>query len=200
MAGITMFWLPNWNIVNFIENKQRKSGDGICRNCSQVGFSLENLQNHKINCYENEASAKVLPDDNKSFTNSKVKATWLVPLVIYFDTEASLVPIHTCASAPNASARMKLEKHFPRLCLHYCWAWEWQSFVSQNQKRQLCRKLYQRVGKKTQMINITENKAIDFSEVTLQYRKNPSMTAGITINLSKKTKKFWTIVIIVVSS
>ena len=39
------------------------------------------------------------------------KITWYVPLVIYFDTEAVLVPIHTSASAPNASGHMKLKKH-----------------------------------------------------------------------------------------
>ena len=47
----------------------------------------------------------------KSFTNSK--ATWFVPLVIYFDNKAFLVPIHTCAPAPNASGQVKLENHLP---------------------------------------------------------------------------------------
>ena len=87
----------------------------MCRYCFHVCNSLESLQSHKVNCYENEAATVVLPDDNKTLHQFKsTKATWFVPLVIYFDTEALLVPIHTCASAPNASSQMKLEKHIPR--------------------------------------------------------------------------------------
>ena len=79
-----------------------------------VCSSLESLKSHKVNCYENEAARKVLPDERKKFHQFKsTRATWFVPLVVYFETEALLVPMHTCSPAPNASGQMKLEKHVP---------------------------------------------------------------------------------------
>ena len=90
--------------VSFIKNKQRRSRVEICRNCFHVCISLERLQNHKINFYKNETATFVLPDDKKELHQFKsTKVFWFVPLIFHFDTEALLVPIHTCASAANAS-------------------------------------------------------------------------------------------------
>ena len=64
----------------------------------------ESLQNHQINSYEMKATTIVLPEDKKKLHQFKItKATWFVPLVIYFDTEALPVTIYTCASEPNAT-------------------------------------------------------------------------------------------------
>ena len=100
--------------INFIRNRQSSSRDGKCRNCFHVCISNESLQNHKINCYGNEAAMIVLPDDKKKLHQSKsIETTWFVTLVIFFDTEALLDLTHTCASTSNASGHMKLEKHIP---------------------------------------------------------------------------------------
>ena len=99
-------------MLTLSKNKQSRSRDEICRNCFHVCSSLESLKNHKVNCYENEAARIVLPDEKKKLHQSKsTRATWFVPLVVYFDTEALLVPMHSCSPARNASGQMKLEKH-----------------------------------------------------------------------------------------
>ena len=77
---------------------------------SMLVIHLKVYQNHKIICYENETTRKVPLDEKKKLHQVKsTKLTWLVPLVIYFDTEALIVPIHTSASAPNTSGQMKME-------------------------------------------------------------------------------------------
>ena len=97
------------HFVNFIKKTQSRLRDEICWNCFHVCNSIESLEN---NCYENEAAIIFQPDKKKRLQRCEnTKATCYVPLVIHFDTEALLVPIHTCASAPNASRQMKFEKH-----------------------------------------------------------------------------------------
>ena len=102
------------HFVNFLKNKQSRSRDEICRNCFHICSSIQTLENHKLNCYENEAAAIVLPNEQKRLHQFKSsRATWFVPLVIYLDTEALLVPISTCTPSPNNSSQVKLEKHVP---------------------------------------------------------------------------------------
>ena len=80
---------------NFVKNKQSRSRDEKCKNCFHVCSSLESLKNHKVNCYENEAARIVLPDERKKLHQFKsTRATWFVPLAVYFDTERFLVPMH----------------------------------------------------------------------------------------------------------
>ena len=100
--------------VNFLKNKQSKSRDEICRNCFHICSSTKFLENHKLNCFENEAAAIVLPNEQKRLHQFKSsRAIWFVPLVIYLDTEAFLVPISTCTRSPNNSSQVKLEKGVP---------------------------------------------------------------------------------------
>ena len=98
------------NSVDFIKNRQNKLRDKLRRNCFNVCTSLENLQNPKINCYENEVATIVLTDYKKKLHQFKsTKCTWFVPLGISVDPEVLLVPMHTYAYGPNASAQNRLE-------------------------------------------------------------------------------------------
>ena len=101
------------HFAKFVKNKQIRSRDEICKNL-YVCSSLESLQNHKVICLENEAAKIVIPNERKKLHQFKsTRATWFVPLVVYFDTEALLMPMHTCSPATNASVQMKLEKNVP---------------------------------------------------------------------------------------
>ena len=102
------------HFVNFLKNKQSRSRDEICRNCFHICSSTGSFEIHKLNCYENEAAAIILPDEHKNIHQFKnTRAVWFVPLVIYLDTEALLVPLSTCAPSPSISSQVKLEKHVP---------------------------------------------------------------------------------------
>ena len=102
------------HFVNFLKNKQSRSRDEISRNCFHNCNSIESFERHKLNCYENEAAAINLPDDHKNIHQFKnTRAIWFVPLVIYLDTEALLVPLSTCAPSSSVSSLVKLKKHVP---------------------------------------------------------------------------------------
>ena len=102
------------HFVIFLKNKQSRSRDEICRNCFHICNSIESFERHKLNCYKNEAAAVILPDDHKNIHQFKnTRAIWFVPLVLYLDTEALLVPLSTCAPSPSVSSQVKLEKHVP---------------------------------------------------------------------------------------
>ena len=100
------------HFVNFLKNKQSSSRDEFCRNCFHICNAIKSFERHNLNCYENEAAAIILPDDPKTIHQFKnTRAIWFVPLVIYLDTEALLVPLSTCAPSPCVSSQVKLEKH-----------------------------------------------------------------------------------------
>ena len=102
------------HFASFVKYNQSRLRDEIRRHCFHVCSSLESLKNHKLNCYGNEAARVYLPDEKKKLHQFKSKrATWFWPLVVCFDTEGLLVPIHECSPAPNASRQMTLEKHVP---------------------------------------------------------------------------------------
>ena len=190
------------HFANFVKNKQSRSKDEICRNCFHVCSSLESLKNHKVNCYENEAARIVLPDEKKKLHQFKsTRATWFVPLVVYFDTEALLVPMHTCSPAPNASGQMKLEKHVPCGYAFLIVEHGNDKVLWYRIKREpTCLEDFIQELEKWPKTFTTGNRVIDSLEVNHQYQKNLSMSAGFAINLLKKTKKkFWTTAIIVVT-
>ena len=154
--------------------------------------SNKRIRNHKCNCYGNEAATIVLPEDKKTLHQFKTtKTTRFALLVVQLENETLLVPIHICESAPNASARMKLQKN-----ISSCYAFIFvehrnDNFLSYTFRREhVCLEVLIKDFKK--IAKDIFNKFIDFSGITLQYEKKTSLTTGLALNFSKMTRKrFW---------
>ncbi len=101
-------------VVDFIRHHDPRTRNKICRNCFQVCFSNEALQNHLEVCNDKETAVITMPhQDSDKVVFKRHEAHWFAPYVIYFDLESLTQPVESCHPDPTKSISTVLEKHKP---------------------------------------------------------------------------------------
>ena len=93
-----------------------RSSFSICRNCFWLcTYSDETVLNeHVSKCSENAPATVRMPTPHNNLYKFKNwSATWFAPVVIYFDFESFLNPVHGCQSNQDAASSQVLEVHRP---------------------------------------------------------------------------------------
>ena len=105
------------HLLNFICEIKRYSHrpfTRLCRNCFHDSWSEDAHEQHHQSFKDHEPALVVMPSAEKGTNRYELKnlqALWFVPLVIYFDFESSLKPVHSCPDNPSRSSTRVVRKH-----------------------------------------------------------------------------------------